>query len=127
MDMRSFGRHSLLLIMAAGLSAFTSASIPAGTDTAWTGNLTQGGKFGVAVGQSASDAQQALWTAGYGYEGMVACSPATQMLFGCASDERYLEFQPLDLSRKGHVFLKVKDNQISQIGWEISAVAFLDG
>lgn len=120
-------KHLLVLIMGAGLCAFSSAQIPAGTNTAWSGNLTEGGKFGVTVGQPASNVQQALWEQGYGYEGVVTCSSTTQQLFGCVPNDQYLEFQPVNLDRKGHVFLKVKDNRVSQIGWELNAVASLDG
>lgn len=132
MDMLSIGKTqaaklSLLFVMAAGLSAFSSAPIPAGTNTALYGNLTDGGKFGVTVGQSTANLQQVLWEQGYGYEGAVPCSSTTQRLFGCASSEQYLEFQPVNLDRKGHLFLKVKDNRVSQIGWELNVVASLDG
>lgn len=120
-------KYLLVLAMGAGLCAFSSAPIPAGTNTDLSGNLTDGGKFGVTVGQSASDVQQALWAQGYGYEGVVACSSTTQRLFGCGASEQYLEFQPVNLDRKGHVFLRVKDNRVSQIGWELAVVASLDG
>lgn len=134
MDMRSFVRTtmnvsklSLLLALAAGPCAFSSASIPAGTNTALSGNLNAGGKFGVTVGQTASNVQQVLWEQGYGFEGAVTCSATTQRLFSCEAGEQYLEFQPVNLDRKGHVFVKVKDNRVSQIGWELNVVAALEG
>jgi hypothetical protein len=123
----NISKLSVLLVMAAGLSAFSSAPIPAGTNNTSHGNLVQGEKFGVKVGQPASTVQQVLWEQGYGYEGLVTCSSTTQQLFGCEPSEQYLEFQPASLDRKGHVFLKVKDNRVSQIGWELDVVASLDG
>lgn len=120
---------SLLLALGSGLTAFagTPDAIPAGTDTAWHGNLLAGGKFGATVGQSASNVQQTLWAQGYGYQGVAECTAAVSRLFSCQAGEKYLEFQPLQLDRKGHIFLKIEGDRVSQIGWDLSVVAYSDG
>lgn len=121
-------KHLLPLAFAAGLAACSTTPnpVPAGTDTAWYGNLGQGGKFGTAVGLLAANAPEALWAQGYGYEGMVACSSETRDLLGCHPNEQYLSFQPVEIGRKGHVYLKVENDRVSQIAWAFTVVPYLD-
>jgi hypothetical protein len=117
---------NISLLLALGSTAF-AGTIPAGTDTASHGNLLAGGKFGMAIGQPASAVEQILWAQGYGYQGMAECTSTISQLFGCRAGERYLEFQPLQLDRKGHVYLKIEGDRVAQIGWELTAVAYSDG
>jgi hypothetical protein len=108
------------------LAACSTMPIPAGTDTAWQGNLKDGGKFGATVGQSMSDVQQVLVAQGYAFEGMAACSSTTRDLFACGPSDQYAAFQPLAMDRKGHIYLKTDGDRVSQIGWDLKVVAYLD-
>jgi hypothetical protein len=121
-------KHLLPVALAAGLAACSTAPnpIPAGTDTAWYGNLTTGAKFGAAVGQSVANLQDRLWAEGYGYEGVVGCSSETYNLLSCQPNERYLAFQPLEFGRRGQIYLKVEHERVSQIGWDLKIVPYLD-
>lgn len=118
-----------LLALVAGLSACAATPNPvvAGTDTAQFGNLTAGGKFGAKVGQSATEAQRVLMAEGYGFEGVVPCSDSTQTLLGCQKSEHYLAFQPVQNGLKGHIYLKIENDRVAQIGWRINVVSYLDG
>jgi hypothetical protein len=118
-----------LLALAAGLTACatTPAPVAAGTDTVQFGNLTTGEKFGAKVGQSTAEAQRVLIAQGYGYEGVVACAPTTQTLLGCQKSEQYLAFQPVQNGVKGHIYLKIENDRVAQIGWQIALVSYLDG
>jgi len=107
--------------------ATTPSPVAAGTDTAQYGNLTQGEKFGAKIGQSSTEAQHTLRAQGYGFEGMVACGASTQVLLGCQQSEQYLAFQPIQNGQKGHVYLRIENDHVAQIGWQIHTVATLDG
>jgi hypothetical protein len=117
----------LALTLVAGLAACASAPVPPGSDTAWHGNLPSGEKFGVEVGQTAANVEETLWAAGYGYEGVAACPAESRALFGCAAGEEYLQFQPVAMDRKGHVYLKIEGGRVSRIVWALTPVAFSDG
>jgi hypothetical protein len=119
----------LIAAMAAGLAACSSPPhpIPAGTETVRYGRLVSGGKFGVEVGRPAADAPQALWDAGYGYQGEVACTGATQALFACRDGDTFMRFQPVALDRKGAVYLKLEKGRVSEIGWDLKNVPAQEG
>ncbi|MDR3526967.1 MAG: hypothetical protein P4L57_06770 [Rhizomicrobium sp.] len=112
----------LLLALAAGLAACSSA---AGADVAQAGTLTSGQQFGATVGQPTSVARQVLIAEGYGYEGVVACAGTT--LRGCQQSDRFLAFQPVALGLKGHIYLKIENERVAEIAWQIYHVAYLDG
>lgn len=116
-------------ILAAGLTACTTTPNPiaAGTDTDWRGNLASGEKFGMAVGHSATEAQDMLWAAGFGYEGAIACTSDTRALLGCRDGDAFLKFQPVALDRKGSVYLKIDGGRITAIGWDLKIVPALEG
>ena len=116
----TFARRLLLLALAGGLAACSTTA-----GTAQFGNLSAGEKFGAAVGQPTSVAQQILLAEGYGYEGVVACAATT--LPGCQQSDRFLAFQPVALGLKGHIYLKIENDRVTAIAWEIRHVAYLDG
>jgi hypothetical protein len=122
----AFTGRALMLIIAACVTACTATPNPAsaGTDTAWHGNLTKGGKFGAAIGQPVFNAQQEMLAAGYGFEGEFACS--SDILHSCLAEARYLKFQPVQLGQRGHIYLRIENGVISQIIWELTPVAYLD-
>jgi hypothetical protein len=125
----SMTKYYLIAALAAGLAACatTPNPIPAGTETAGYGHLVSGGKFGAEIGRLAADAPTALWNAGYGYQGVAACSGETQSLFACHNGEIFMRFQPVALDRKGVVYLKLDGGRISEIGWDLRNVPAEEG
>lgn len=121
-------KRLLPLVLGAGLAACASTPSPVatGTDTAWYGNLSSGGKFGTTIGQSAATAEGTLWANGYGFEGATGCAADTHSLLACQSGAQYLVFQPVEIGRKGHVYLKIEQDRVAQIGWSFTPVAYLD-
>ena len=118
----AFAKRLLFLTLATGLAACSST---AGTDMALSGTLTSGEKFGAAIGQPITAAERILMSEGYGFEGVVAC--ASTALPGCQQNDRYLVFQPVALDVKGHIYLKIENDRVAQISWQIHHVAYLDG
>jgi hypothetical protein len=117
-----------LVIAAAVLAASATAqTISAGPEAAGQGTLISGSKFGMDIGGAAADAQAALWDAGYGYQGVAACTDATRALFACHAGDTFLRFQPVALDRKGAVYLKLEDGHISAIGWDLKNVPAQEG
>ncbi len=121
-------KRVLVLILAAGVAACanTPSPAPTGTDTAWHGNLTTGGKFGAAIGQTTPDARQEMFAAGYGFEGQFACSSEKRILPACPSGALCLKFQPVQLGENGHIYLRIENGVVSPIVWELTPVAYLD-
>jgi hypothetical protein len=115
--------------MTTGLTACSTTPNPvaAGTDTVSYGNLTVGEKFGARIGQSAAEAEGILLAKGYGYEGAVACPTSTQAYLGCSPSEQYLAFQPVQNDQQGHIYLRIDNGRVAQIGWQIHHIAALDG
>lgn len=113
-------KRLLLWTLAVGLVAGSCTAA-----TAQSGTATSGEKFGAAVGQPAAVAQQRLLAEGYGYEGVVTCASAP--LPGCQQSDRYLAFQPVELGLKGHIYLKIENDRVALIAWQIHHVAYLDG
>ncbi|GAA0565425.1 hypothetical protein [Rhizomicrobium electricum] len=122
-------KYYLIAALAAGLAACSTTPnpIPAGTETTAYGHLVSGAKFGAEVGRQAADAPTALWDAGYGYQGMVACASDTQALFACRNGDTFMRFQPVALDRKGVVYLKLDGGRISEIGWDLRNVPAEEG
>ena len=120
-------KRMLVLIIATGVAACaaTPNPAPAGTDTAWHGNLTSGSKFGAAIGQADHDARQEMLAAGYGFEGDFTCSSEVH-ISGCQAGARYLKFQPVQPGEKGHIYLQIEDGLVSRISWALTPVAYID-
>lgn len=116
-----------LVIAAAVLAASATAQTISGTEAAGQGTLISGSKFGMEIGGAAADARATLWDAGYGYQGMAACTDATRALFACRAGDTFLRFQPVALDRKGAVYLKLEDGRVAAIGWDLTNVPAEEG
>lgn len=115
------GASNKLLFLLLAVAACASAQ----AGTAWNGAVTSGKEFGVNVGGFAANAQDAMWSDGYGFEGVVPCAEARAAL-DCQPGEQLLSFQPLALGKKGHVYLKVESGRVSAIAWALTPVAYSD-
>lgn len=118
-----------LVILVMGLAACATAAdtVALGTNTDSRGNVTLGEKFGARVGQSTTEAENALLAQGYGFEGVEACDATTQALLACQQSDHYLAFQPVQNGKRGHIYLRIENGRVAQIGWQINTVAYLDG
>lgn len=97
------------------------------TQTAASGTLPNGEQLGASVGAPVAGVEDAMWANGYGFEGPTTCAGEVRALVGCKTGDSVLRFQPVALGKKGHVYLRVDNGHIAQIGWDLKTVAFSDG
>ena len=119
------------ITLASGFAVFLGLAnaepLATGTDTLQYGNVLSGEKFGAHIGQASFEAERIMVAQGYGYEGVVACNAQTAPLLGCQQNQLYLAFQPVQNGHRGHIYLRIENDRVAQIGWALHAVATLDG
>ena len=120
--MRPGFRSWASLLLAGAAAACTPAPIPAPSDTPFYGQIAQGEKFGVAVGQP----RRFLPREHFEYVGEFACNKIHADHFRCAPGARYDIYRASLFPRHGGVYIQVKDGRIAAIAWDLYLLPYFD-
>ena len=125
---KSEGRLVLVAVclacMVSGCSP-TPNPIPVGTDTIFYGNIRNGEKFGIHVGEGRAAAMSVLDKHGLRYDGQFGCNYTVQALFACKSGI-HASFRVDEIARHGEVYIEIKNDKVLSIGWELSMLPYID-
>ncbi len=121
------------LVMAMLICSVTACKVVAarpikpGTDTYYSGYITQGWKFGVEIGQSREDAKQTLTKGGFLYRGTVDCSygPLNETI-ECHSDQKSDAYNLRKTFRQGELYVSFADDKVTSIVWSFNLLPSID-
>ncbi len=118
----------LLLSMAVIVSSSAHARpISLGTDTDYRGYLTQGQRFGVAIGQSREQAKQTLIKSGFEYAGVVDCSYwRLKETIDCRSGDQSDAYSLRNTFRHGELYVSFADDKVTAIIWSFYLLPYVD-
>lgn len=108
-------------IIALLLAACTPPTIPIGTDTAFYGQIVEGSKFGVSVGEARQTARETLAQMSFGFEGTADCgaSAILEKLLSCHSGDVYDLYGVSEATRHGSIYVKVDHERVQAIAWDL--------
>ena len=113
---------ALPCLAALAAAACTPAPIPAPSDTPFYGQLAQGQKFGVEIGQP----RRFLPRDHFEYVGEFACNKIRADHFKCAPDGRYDVYRASLFPRHGGVYVRVENDRVAAIAWDLYLLPSFD-
>ena len=110
-----------MLIVSALLMACTPVTIPLGADTPYYGRIERGSKFGVTIHDGQRSARGTLERASIRYEATADCgdSGILTKLLACERGEMFEIYGVSDSTRHGSIYLKISDEHVEAIAWDL--------
>lgn len=116
----------LLALAPVAACSRTPNPIPVGTDTTFYGNIVNGEKFGVKIGDERLAARDKLERQGFAFYSEAGCLSKVKDLVECSAGFEADIYDVDQFLRRGLIVMEVKEGNIAAIVWDFQALPATD-
>lgn len=110
------GLVALLLAASAASCSEDTGRIAPGTDTYYHGNISEGSKFGIAIGDPVPITK--TLDSSLHFVSAVNCDTQIEHIAGCAKGEKFMLYDIDSTFRKGQLYLRIRADRVASLIWQ---------
>ena len=100
--------------------------IPQGTNSAYSGYIVSGGKFGINIGDPMESVKPTLTRQKMRDDGFFPCEAYVKEILACSPRETWEIYRVQQFLKDGDVFVKYENNKVAAIAWSFELFPPLD-